>query len=158
MSELGQDETQRPMGPLRRAPQRRQTLKGLRVLLAEDEFLIAQMLEDCLADEGMDVTVTQDGMEALDAAKADEFDLLVTDMRMPRLDGAGLIRQLQACRPTMPVLILTSHAPRDWQALRDNRAAPLDLMEKPVDLPQLVAHIATMLQPARPEGQAVVKR
>ena len=134
MSALGQVTMERRS---ENAASRAGSLQGLRVLVAEDEFLVACMLEDFLSDEGVAVTVAQDGVEALEAAEAEQFDLLLTDMRMPRLDGAGLIQRLQASRPWLPVMILTSHAPPDWRRLIKNSKAPLVLMEKPLALDEL---------------------
>jgi CheY-like chemotaxis protein len=125
-------------------------LRG-RVLVAEDEFLIAMMLEDYLVDDGFEVTVAHDGIEALEAMLAGPFDVLVTDMRMPRLDGAGLIRRVRAIHPDMPVVILTSHAPPSWQALSAD--APTVLMEKPLAMPALAAQLRHMIEATRQRWQ-----
>jgi CheY-like chemotaxis protein len=121
------------------------SLQGMRVLVAEDEFLVACMLESFLADEGASVTLAQDGQDALEAAEAEQFDLLLTDMRMPRMDGAALIRRLQASQPWLPIMILTSHAPKDWQRLLGTSRAPLLLMEKPLALNELALRMREMV-------------
>jgi CheY-like chemotaxis protein len=118
-----------------------------RILVAEDEFLIAMMLDDYLSDDGFDVTVAHDGVEALEAAAVKRFDVLVTDMRMPRLDGAGLIRRMRTTYPLLPVVILTSHAPPGWRAL--SASAPTVLMEKPLALPALAAKLRDMIETSR---------
>src|SRR5215218_11511884 len=73
---------------------------GVRVLLAEDEALIALSLADLFEAEGHDVTIAVDGAEALDAARrlGDALGVLVTDLNMPRMGGEDLIRELRAER------------------------------------------------------------
>src|SRR5215218_10903265 len=98
--------------PWRGAP-RRSVRMGVRVLLAEDEALIALSLADLLEAEGHDVLVAPDGADALDAARrlGDALDVLVTDLNMPRLGGEELIRELRAERPGLPVVVVTGSAP-----------------------------------------------
>ncbi len=94
---------------------------GPRVLLAEDEPLIARSFADLLEAEGYEVALASDGAEALDAARrlGDALDALVTDLRMPRLCGEDLIRALPAERPGLPVVVVTGSAPRGGEeALR----------------------------------------
>ncbi|WP_377810304.1 response regulator [Azospirillum sp. A29] len=69
------------------------------IILAEDEELVAAALAEFLETEGFRVTITHDGVQALEAEEKDAADLLLTDMRMPVLDGEGLIRSVRAGRP-----------------------------------------------------------
>ena len=65
-------------------------MMAMRVLLAEDEALVAMALADCLEAEGHEITVAGDGAEALATARdLGRLDLLVTDLRMPRLGGGA---------------------------------------------------------------------
>jgi CheY-like chemotaxis protein len=86
---------------------------GVRVLVAEDEALIALSLADLLEAEGHEVVLAPDGADALDAALrlGDALDVLVTDLNMPRLGGEDLIRELRAERPGLPVVVVTGSAP-----------------------------------------------
>ena len=86
---------------------------GVRVLLAEDEALIALSLADLLEAEGHDVVLAPDGAEALDAARrlGDALGALVTDLNMPRMGGEDLIRAVRAERPGLPVVVVTGSAP-----------------------------------------------
>jgi len=77
-------------------------------LIVEDEALIAFALVDDLAVRGHLVRDASDGAAALDVLKDFSPDVLVTDMTMPRLDGAGLIRYLRArAGPRLPIILLT---------------------------------------------------
>ncbi|MBL6080626.1 response regulator [Belnapia sp. T18] len=113
----------------------------LRVLLAEDEALVAMALADWLEAEGHLIVLAADGMEALSAFREDDnFDVLVTDLRMPRLGGEALIRALWAERPWLPVLVVTGSAPPGGaKALRHEigRGGSLALLHKPIDFSAL---------------------
>src|SRR5919107_4614211 len=95
------------------APQRKGRRMGMRVLVAEDEALIALSLADLLEAEGHEVVLAPNGADALDAARrlGDALDVLVTDLNMPRLGGEDLIRALRAERPGLPVVVVTGSAP-----------------------------------------------
>ncbi len=113
-----------------------------RVLLAEDEALIALSLADLLEAEGHEVLVAPDGADALDAARrlGDALDVLVTDLNMPRLGGEDLIRELRAERPGLPVVVVTGSAPFGGaEALRRHAGGdgPLMLLLKPPDYAEL---------------------
>lgn len=112
----------------------------LRVLMAEDEVLAAEVLEEGLAEAGFAVVTALDGQAALELAAAGAaFDLLLTDLRMPRMDGRELIARLRAERPDLPVVVMTGFPPPDGtEALHDGRA-PLRLLTKPIELGPLVA-------------------
>ncbi len=128
----------------------------LRVLLAEDEALVAMALADWLEAEGHLVVVAADGMEALSAfRKVDDFDMLVTDLRMPRLGGEALIRAIWGERPGLPVLVVTGSAPLGGaEALRREvgHGGPLTLLHKPLDFSSLAETLRCMTATAL--GQA----
>ena len=126
--------------------------RRLRVLLAEDEALVALALADCLEAEGHEVTVARDGAEALAVSRdLGRLDLLVTDLRMPRLGGEDLIRALWAERPGLPVLVVTGSAPPGGaEALRRDAGdrGPLALVHKPLDDDALAAALRRLAEPA----------
>ena len=117
---------------------------GTRVLLAEDEALIALSLADLLEAEGHDVLVAPDGADALEAARrlGDALDVLVTDLNMPRMGGEDLIRALRAERPGLPVVVVTGSAPFGGEeALRRLAGGHglLQLLLKPPDYAELAS-------------------
>ena len=119
---------------------------GVRVLVAEDEALIALSLADLLEAEGYEVTVAPDGADALDAARrlGDALDVLVTDLNMPRLGGEDLIRALRAERPGLPVVVVTGSAPFGGaEELRRHAGGHglLQLLLKPADCDELAAAV-----------------
>jgi len=80
------------------------------ILLAEDEVINAIALAESLKGAGFRVTITHNGLQALEAESRDPADALVTDLHMPQLGGVELIRRLRVCRPEIPVVIMTGHA------------------------------------------------
>jgi len=84
---------------------------GERILLVEDEDSVRLMIRRMLASNGYDVFEARDAEEGLRAAEGREFDLLLTDVMLPTVDGPGLARQLLATRPALRVLYITGAAP-----------------------------------------------
>ena len=74
--------------------------EGLRVLLADDEPALAGAVADTLRDAGFEVTMASDGEEALARARAQTFDAVICDLRMPRVDGPTFYRAIAAFRPS----------------------------------------------------------
>lgn len=116
---------------------------GLRVLLAEDEALAAAVIEDALADLGHAVVHAADGEVALGLAAGQSFDVLVTDLSMPRMSGLELIPRLRAEQPGLPVVVMTGYLPPDgdW-LLRTSEGAPMAVLLKPFAVSQLAAVLA----------------
>src|SRR5688572_8290357 len=102
----------------------------MKVLLADDERSITITLGDALRAAGHEVTIANDGEEALRAAKGGSFDCLVTDLRMPKIDGLALLKAVKEQRPETAVLVITAHGSGEvgFQAARDGA---LDFIQKP---------------------------
>ena len=83
------------------------------VLVADDEASLRTVLGALLRRQGYTVTTVSDGQEALEALETEAYAALLTDLRMPRLDGMGLLRQVAKRWPDMPVILLTAHGTVD---------------------------------------------
>ncbi len=117
------------------------------VLVVEDEDLTASALRECLQQEGFSVLMARDGLEALEQAKQRWFDVLLTDLRMPNLDGAELIRRLRRDRPALPVVVMTGHVPTTWmQDLHKDGEGPIRLLHKPASLRVVVKTLHDVLE------------
>ena len=113
---------------------------ALRVLMAEDERMAAEVIEEGLVEAGFEVLAANDDQAALDlAATGAGFDLLLTDLKMPRLDGKELIARLRAKRPDLPVVVMTGFPPQDGAVSLQAGPGPLRLLTKPVGITPLVA-------------------
>lgn len=80
----------------------------MKILLAEDEFQIAQSLRKNLDSEGIDVTLVRDGDEALKSLNSERFDVVLLDWRMPKLSGIEVCRQMRNRGDKTPVILLTA--------------------------------------------------
>lgn len=118
-----------------------------RILVAEDEALAAMAIEEELQEAGYEVELAFDGQAALLAAQRALPDLLLTDLRMPRLDGGGLIRAVRALAPGLPVVVMSGFAAAtvadDFRRTGEGAVA---LFAKPLDMDALLAEIARLLQ------------
>ena len=124
-------------------------LDGLRILVAEDNEVNQIVVEDMLLQEGAHITLAGDGRQALEHLQREGFaawDLVLTDIQMPVMDGYGLTREIRAVAPTLPIIGLTAHALADERA-RCLAAGMQDHVTKPINLDVLVAairrHVAT---------------
>ena len=80
-----------------------------RVLIAEDEASLRRLLGMLLANSGYKIILAADGREALNRLSGgDVFDLVITDLKMPRLDGMSLVRRVHQNWPDLPVLVITA--------------------------------------------------
>jgi CheY-like chemotaxis protein len=78
-----------------------------RILVTDDEESIRKALEKRLRKSGHEVATAQDGMEALELLGSQSFDLLITDYKMPRMDGLELLAHVKSVKPALPVLMIT---------------------------------------------------
>jgi len=117
-----------------KAPGNRPDLRGLRVLLAEDNPTNQMVASQMLRALNADVTLSADGVEALERFEAESFDMLLVDIEMPRLSGLDVIRTIRArgdARASVPIVALTAYAMREH---RDRVAAvgANGLISKPI--------------------------
>ena len=124
-----------------KAREQSRPLAGLRVLLAEDNPINALLARTLLTREGCLVSVVQDGQEAVDAAATGAYDLILLDIRMPRLDGleaAQRIRAGQGPSAQAPIVALTADA-GETERVQALQAGMDDFITKPIDATRLLA-------------------
>ncbi|HET7746346.1 MAG TPA: ATP-binding protein, partial [Vicinamibacteria bacterium] len=83
------------------APAAPETARGLSILIVDDDVQVADVLADLLAEDGHQVDAVRSGQEALARLEARDYDVVLSDIRMPGLDGPGLFREVKARRPAL---------------------------------------------------------
>ncbi|GAB4212350.1 MAG: sigma-54 dependent transcriptional regulator [Sandaracinaceae bacterium] len=111
------------------------------ILLAEDEVNLRRVLGAQLARDGYDVRTAADGQEALDQLAAGQVDIVISDLRMPRVDGLTLLKHLVAHRPEVPVILITAHGTVDT-AVEALKLGAFDYVTKPFDRDEFRAIVA----------------
>ena len=118
-----------------------------RILVAEDEALAAMAIEEELLEAGYAVELAPDGQAALELARRALPALLLTDLRMPRLDGGGLIRAVRAFAPDLPVIVMSGFAAAaDPEGFRRMGEGPVAVFAKPLDMDAVLAEIARLVR------------
>lgn len=124
---------------------------SIKVLVVEDEEAISLLLKYNLKAEGFEVTVVDDGDEALTAAKETNPDIILLDWMLPNVAGIEICRQLRAGHETsaIPVIMLTARAEEE-DRLRGFEKGADDYVTKPFSMKELVARIHAVLRRTNP--------
>ena len=118
-----------------------------RVLVVEDEPLAALALERYLTRRGFQVTVGRDGIEALDHLDAISVDAMITDLRMPRMDGRTLIRRVRERMADLPIVVMTGYLTLSAEeSAFDGGPDNLVILKKPVDPSEIAATLVRLLE------------
>ena len=122
-----------------------------RVLVVDDEPPFRLLLREILEEAGHGVTEARDGAEALAFLERGEFDVVLTDRQMPRVDGLELVRRVRARPSPPPVVVLTAHGsiPEAVEAVRLGAA---DYIAKPLPSPGALVDLVASLLPREDEG------
>ena len=120
----------------------------LKILIAEDDRELRQLFEHVLVKNGYSVRGVSDGQEALDAMDEEYFNLIISDIMMPVMDGYTLVRSLREAGDTTPVLMITAK-----DAFDDMRMGFLsgtdDYLVKPVNVNEMVLRVSALLRRAQ---------
>ena len=115
-----------------------------RVLVVDDDARARVAVARILADEGYDATVAADGEEATPLLTEWCPDLVLTDLHMPRVDGRGLLRRVQALRPGTPVIVLSARGAAEADSLTSGLGAS-GFLPKPVQVDDLLVRIRDLI-------------
>jgi two-component system alkaline phosphatase synthesis response regulator PhoP len=117
-----------------------------RILVVDDERNIVRLLEAYLSRHGHTVATAFDGLEALQRARQEEFDLLILDVMMPFMDGYEVLKNLRKDPATaeVPVIILTAKS-ADQDVFDAYHLGAHAFLSKPVDLKELLLFVRQLL-------------
>jgi PAS domain S-box-containing protein len=132
-------------------------LSSMRVLLAEDTLINQVFIEDLLTREGHNVTVADNGLQALEALEKERFDVVLMDVQMPEMDGLEATRRIREAgagpNPAdLPIIALTAYA-MDSDRKRVLEAGVDEYLSKPVQVDQLMQVIAKAVGALATDGQ-----
>lgn len=128
----------------------------MRILVVDDEPQITRVLRTSLASNGHEVTVAQDGAEAIELFLKAQPELVITDLAMPGMDGIELTRAIRKRSP-VPVIVLSVRS-QDWQKVAALDEGADDYIIKPFSIQELMARVRVqMRRMATAEAQSVIE-
>lgn len=128
----------------------------MRILQVEDDSSMAMMTELMLRSEGFNIYTTDLGEEAVDLAKAYDYDLITLDLNLPDISGLDVLRQIRAAQLSTPVLVLTGAAGIETKLKCFGLGAD-DYLTKPFHKDELVARIHAVVRRSKGHAQSVIK-
>ncbi len=130
---------------------------GASILVVDDEQIVLNLVEDTLTDEGYAVTTTSSPKEAIDLASQQPFDFILTDIRMPEMNGIDLVREIHRIAPTIGVIFMTGYANLDTakQAIKEGA---YDYIMKPFELSEIRQAITRAVQQKQTAAKATLSR
>ena len=115
----------------------------IKILLVEDEKMLAEILSDTLSDRNFDVRLAYDGIHALEAIKKEPFDVIVSDVMMPNLDGYSLAKKLRNEGCNTPILFLTALSATE-DVVKGFETGGNDFLKKPFAIDELIVRVKAL--------------
>jgi len=135
--------------PVRKNDTETRAGKKTRILIVEDEPAMVAGLRDNFEFEGYEVISADNGVSGLERALADDPDLVVLDVMMPRMSGLDVCKQLKAKRPSIPIIMLTARGQEIDKVVGLELGAD-DYVTKPFSIRELMARVKAVLRRASP--------
>jgi two-component system KDP operon response regulator KdpE len=123
----------------------------MRILIVDDERQITRVLRTSLQSSGYDVSVAGNGLEAFDAYKATNPDLIITDLAMPEMDGLELTRAVRQISAAPPIIVLSVREQEGMKVAALDAGAD-DYVTKPFSMPELLARVRAHLRKAQQDA------
>src|SRR5262245_50245424 len=121
---------------------------AVHILIVDDDPAIREVLQESLQESGYRCTTAGDGIDALERFRSGAFQLLVSDIDMPQMDGVRLLREVKTLRPDTEVIMLTGMLDLDV-AIRAIRMGASDYLTKPFNLEQVRITVDRALEKQR---------
>lgn len=119
-----------------------------KILVIDDEAGMCSLIDTVLTEEGYGVSVTQNPQEGLALLKKGPFDLVITDLRMPKMDGIEILQAVKSVSPAMPVILITAYSSVD-SAVHAMKLGAADYVAKPFKNAELCAAVDNVLEKTR---------
>jgi PAS domain S-box-containing protein len=130
-----------------------------KILLVDDDAALLDALPEALRlrIDGIEIDTADSGLGALERIKDVDYDAIVSDIKMPGLDGLALLHEIREVRPRTPTLMITGHGERDL-AVQALRGGAYDFVQKPIDRDYFVASLERAIQLRRLDRQVEAQR
>lgn len=122
--------------------------RKIEILLVEDERMLAEILCDTLSDREFEVTLAYDGKQALEMMHNRAFDIVVTDVMMPNIDGFTLVKQLRSEGYNIPILFLTARSATE-DVVHGFEVGANDFLKKPFAIDELIVRVKALVGRAK---------
>lgn len=127
----------------------------MRILIAEDDEALAKFVRQGLEGEHYLVDIFSDGEQARNAATENEYDVVILDLNLPKLDGVSVLRHLRLKKPSLPVLVLTQRTRVEDKVQCLDTGAD-DYLAKPFSFSELSARIRALVRRSHLPSEAVL--
>ena len=111
-----------------------------KILIVDDEKEFSDILAERMAGRGFEVDTVESGLQALEQIKQKEYDAIVLDLAMPKMDGIQTLKKLLEENPDLQIILLTGHATMD-KAIEAVKQGAAEFLEKPADINLLIEKI-----------------
>lgn len=118
------------------------------ILVVDDELLIRDLLYDFFTGQGWEISVAEDGEKALAMIRNKKYDVILTDIKMPEMDGLTLSGHVRQSDPEMPIVLMTGYPSVD-SAIAALRSRVNDYVIKPFNITQLFKLLESLVQEGR---------
>ena len=119
-----------------------------KILIAEDDFELRELFGHVLIQNGFEVKGVSNGKEALDALELEKFDMIISDIMMPIMDGYTLVREIRESGNKIPVLMITAKDAFNDMYIGFNSGTD-DYMVKPININEMVLRVNALLRRAQ---------
>ena len=118
-----------------------------KILIVEDEKSISNILENILSDEiqGSEITIAENGLDAYKLIEKNDFDLIISDIKMPKLSGNELLTQSLSIKPECVFVMISGHADIET-AVTCLKNGAYDFISKPIDINRLITSVKNALE------------
>ncbi|MBN2646069.1 MAG: sigma-54-dependent Fis family transcriptional regulator [Desulfuromonadaceae bacterium] len=127
------------------APKHGDGAASARILLIDDEVALSRMMEAVLGDSGYQVTIFNRSFEAVEAFQSGSYDLVISDIKMPGMDGLEVLQKIRDKDERVPVIMITAHATVET-SIQALRKGAYDMLTKPFEPEELLYRVKNALQ------------
>ncbi|PKQ69085.1 sigma-54 dependent transcriptional regulator [Labilibaculum manganireducens] len=119
-----------------------------KILIIDDEKSIRNTLKEILSYEDYEISLAENGLEGIELAKSDEFDVVLCDIKMPQMDGIEVLDKIQELGLDTPVIMISGHGNIDT-AVESIKKGAFDFLEKPLDLNRILITIRNAMDKSK---------